>query len=146
METEQIKNNIKISELAQSLGIQVKNGKSVCLWHSEKTPSLSFNDELGIFKCFGCDKSGDVITLYQEVKGVDFKTAVEALGGIETKQEPMKIKKDNSKLYNKFIDFLGGRDEKTNKYLLERGITQEIADKFKISTISLAHSNQVQPP
>jgi DNA primase len=51
----------------------------LCPFHSEKTPSFSINPEMGVFHCFGCQKSGDAITFVREVEHLDFPEAVERL-------------------------------------------------------------------
>lgn len=51
-----------------------------CPIHQDKTPSfVCFPNNT--FHCFGCQKGGDVIALLMAVEGIDFKTAVERLGG-----------------------------------------------------------------
>ena len=37
-----------------------------------RPPSFSVNAELGLWNCFGCDKSGDVITFVREIEHLDF--------------------------------------------------------------------------
>jgi DNA primase len=54
---------------------------ALCPFHQEKTPSFSINPELGLFMCFGCQKSGDAITFLREIEHVDFVDAVERLAG-----------------------------------------------------------------
>src|SRR5664279_29355 len=51
----------------------------LCPFHGEKSPSFSINAELGVFHCFGCQKSGDAITFVREVEHLDFVGAVERL-------------------------------------------------------------------
>ncbi|HZU71885.1 MAG TPA: DNA primase [Acidimicrobiales bacterium] len=51
----------------------------LCPFHAEKTPSFSINAEEGLYYCFGCQASGDVITFVREVEHLDFVEAVEAL-------------------------------------------------------------------
>lgn len=53
----------------------------LCPFHAEKTPSFNVNPERGRWKCFGCDKAGDVISFVQEVNQLDFVGAVELLAG-----------------------------------------------------------------
>ncbi len=63
--------------------------KAPCPFHSEKTPSFVISPELQIFKCFGCGKSGDVITFLEEYEGMDFYEALKYLAersGITLKQ------------------------------------------------------------
>jgi len=52
----------------------------LCPFHSEKTPSFSVNEEKGVFHCFGCGESGDVIAFVQKVEGVGFLEALSILG------------------------------------------------------------------
>ena len=52
-----------------------------CPLHGERTPSLSVAPEKGVYYCFGCQRSGDVITFVQEIEGLDFAGAVEMLAG-----------------------------------------------------------------
>ncbi|MHB8296056.1 MAG: DNA primase [Acidimicrobiales bacterium] len=58
----------------------------LCPFHAEKTPSLSVNAELGLYHCFGCQASGDVITFLRETHRASFTEVVETLAaraGIE---------------------------------------------------------------
>ena len=52
-----------------------------CPLHGERTPSLSVSPDKGVYYCFGCQRSGDVITFVQEIEGLDFGGAVEMLAG-----------------------------------------------------------------
>jgi DNA primase len=51
----------------------------LCPFHAEKTGSFNVNAEAGLWKCFGCDKSGDIITFVRETEHLDFAAAVEWL-------------------------------------------------------------------
>lgn len=42
------------------------SGHVICPLHDEDTPSFSYKPDAGIFKCFGCGASGDVISLHQQ--------------------------------------------------------------------------------
>lgn len=67
----EIKNQIKITDIAKKYGLKVKGNKAVCPFHNDKDPSLSLSDEKGLFHCFGCGAKGDIVTFYkmlQEVK------------------------------------------------------------------------------
>jgi DNA primase len=54
--------------------------KALCPFHQEKSPSFHVNPDMGVYKCFGCGKSGDLITFVRETEGLNFVEAVEALG------------------------------------------------------------------
>lgn len=135
---EQIKSGISITELAESLGIHLRANKTNCLWHEEKTPSLSFDNEKGIYKCFGCGETGDIFTLYQKVKEVDFKTALEALGGVELKPKVMETKNEpDQEVYQGLVEFLYSQGRGVaNEYIQNRGFTEETLDRFMICGIA----------
>ncbi len=51
----------------------------LCPFHAEKTPSFTVNPDMGIFKCFGCGKGGDIFTFVQEKERVNFVESLEIL-------------------------------------------------------------------
>ena len=51
----------------------------LCPFHGEKSPSFSVNAEKGVYYCFGCQVSGDVIDFVREIEGLDFAGSVEFL-------------------------------------------------------------------
>jgi DNA primase len=55
--------------------------RGLCPFHQEKTPSFYVNAELGVYRCWGCDASGDAITFVREIDHLDFVDAVERLAG-----------------------------------------------------------------
>ncbi len=82
-EKDDIKSRVDIVELFASFGVKLANkGKSFvgsCPWHEDKEPSLSVDREKGLFHCFGCGESGDVVSLVEKLKGVGFKDAMRYL-------------------------------------------------------------------
>jgi DNA primase len=50
-----------------------------CPFHNEKTPSFTVTPRLGIFKCFGCSKGGDVISFLMEHEKLSYPEAVKWL-------------------------------------------------------------------
>jgi DNA primase len=53
--------------------------KGLCPFHDEKTPSFHVFPESGNFKCFGCDKGGDVFAFLMQRNGTTFRETVEDL-------------------------------------------------------------------
>jgi len=51
-----------------------------CPFHADKTPSLSVSEDKGVFHCFGCGESGDVIRFIELIEQTDFKGALAILG------------------------------------------------------------------
>ena len=47
-----------------------------CLWHDDKSPSLSYHKKGNFVKCFSCEEYADSIKVYQKINNCDFKTAV----------------------------------------------------------------------
>src|SRR5260221_11765825 len=81
-EVEQIKEKLNIVDLIAEYVPLKKTGvnfKSPCPFHNEKTPSFVVSPERQIFKCFGCQKSGDMFTFLEEKEGMEFKEALEVL-------------------------------------------------------------------
>lgn len=60
----------------QRKGTQIRG---LCPFHNEKTPSFNVDDAKGMYKCFGCGRSGDHISFLTEKRGMSFKEAVEDL-------------------------------------------------------------------
>lgn len=54
--------------------------KGLCPFHQEKSPSFHVNPDMGVYKCFGCGKSGDLITYVRETEGLNFIETIESLG------------------------------------------------------------------
>jgi DNA primase len=40
-----------------------------CPWHEDSTPSLSVDQEKGLYNCFGCGESGDAFDLVMKEEG-----------------------------------------------------------------------------
>jgi DNA primase len=53
----------------------------LCPFHGEKTPSFNVNQEMGLYRCWGCQVRGDAITFVREMEHLDFVAAVELLAG-----------------------------------------------------------------
>ncbi len=63
---------LPIEGVAQRLGLQVSRHKSLCPFHSDSHPSLSFSIGRNTYKCFVCDSHGGVIDLAMHVLGKSF--------------------------------------------------------------------------
>lgn len=57
--------------------LDFRNGKTKCLFHNEKTPSLQYYPNTNTCYCFGgCGKTYDAINIYMAKYGCSFKEAV----------------------------------------------------------------------
>lgn len=53
--------------------------KGVCPFHAERTPSFHVSRERQIWKCFGCDKGGDMFSFIMDMEGMTFPEALRFL-------------------------------------------------------------------
>ncbi len=125
-----------------------RNYFGLCPFHSEKTPSFSVSEEKGIFKCFGCGKSGNVITFLQEIERLSFYEAVKELalkysikikytdyGFVEHHTEKTEIYGVNQVIASLCSEYLLKKEEGKNalNYLQrERGLELEYITTFGI--------------
>lgn len=120
-----------------------------CPFHHEKTASFSVNSSNQFFYCFGCHKSGDVISFTMEIESLDFNDAVKFLAERakmplpEVKYDDEKIReqkkhkervldllKDAARFYAMNLRQDGA--EKHLEYILKRKIPSECVAKFGI--------------
>ncbi|MBU1000146.1 DNA primase [Patescibacteria group bacterium] len=145
-DTELIKEKINIVDLISEYLPLKKAGvnfKANCPFHKEKTPSFVVSPERQIFKCFGCQKSGDIFTFLMEKEGMEFKEALEILAhkaGVTLKKSPEK-KDSRDRLFEinlkaqEFFHYLLTKrslGKKALKYLKDRGISLTTISQFGI--------------
>ena len=66
---------LPIEGVAQRLGLTVTRHKSLCPFHDDSHPSLSFSVSKNTFRCFVCGASGGTIDLVMRYLGMDFLEA-----------------------------------------------------------------------
>ena len=124
-----------------------RNWVGLCPFHAERTPSFNVREETGRYRCFGCDKSGDVFTFVQEVEHTDFIGSVEYLAnraGIQlTEASPGRSKerarrKKLVEAMNSAVEWYHQRlltspdARPARAYLRDRGLAGDIARQFKL--------------
>ena len=90
---EEIKRKVNISDLAIEAGYTPNKYDFIkTIYKEEAKPSLKLYPSTNSFYCFSTGNGGDVIRFYQDLKNIDFKTALQQLGeriGIDPmKREP----------------------------------------------------------
>lgn len=53
-----------------------------CPFHDDSSPSLSINDDIGYYHCFGCNESGDIFDLYRDHLGKPFREALQDIASM----------------------------------------------------------------
>jgi len=119
----------------------------LCPFHNEKSPSFSVNATEGLYHCFGCKKSGDVITFVREMEHLDFAAAVEWLAGragitlTYTDPDQGEGRRKKAKLFEvmeRSVDWyhqrlLTGSDAGAARaYLRSRGFDREMVEEFRV--------------
>ncbi len=143
---EEIKAKLSISSVVSSYIELQRVGsrfRARCPFHSEKTPSFYVSDQLGIYKCFGCGESGDLISFVQKYENIDFKDALKKccdMAGIEyqegeskapPKRPILQILNYTQSVYSQIFQ----KNQKVRRYLKSRHFTDETIDFFKLGLV-----------
>lgn len=105
--------------------------KGSCPFHKDKKPSFFVNEKKGLYHCFSCENSGDVIKFIEKVENIDFIDAIKKLTG---ENEINFINNNdydnfNSNDFIKIIDQL--KDIKPSKFDDEKWIEQYADNKHE---------------
>jgi DNA primase len=93
---ETVQRIIQTADVADVVGDYVslkKRGSNMtacCPFHNEKTPSFSVSPSKGIYKCFGCGKTGDSVRFIMDIEGIGYPEALRHLAkkyGIEVEEK-----------------------------------------------------------
>jgi DNA primase len=125
-----------------------RNFKSLCPFHTEKTPSFVVSPERQIWHCFGgCAKGGDCFTFLMEYENLEFVEALRILAkkaGVELRtssfQTGLSSKKEKiyilNRLANEFYHYVlikHSAGEKALSYLFEnRKLNTELINTFML--------------
>ncbi len=132
--------------------------KGLCPFHQEKSPSFHVDPDKGFYKCFGCGKSGDILSFVRETEQLSFSEAAEALserfnipleyeeGGGGPTREERSLRQELFDLHDAAAGFYHEafrNKSPTGEYMREywlgrRRFAPEIADDFKIGAAAPA--------
>jgi len=81
---DKVKEKVTIKEVVERIGnLHLdRNGKALCPFHREKTPSFSIKKNENIFKCFGCGERGDAIHFVAKLKEIEPIEAVRLINEV----------------------------------------------------------------
>ena len=145
----EINNRIEIADVIGRY-LQLKRAGSkyvgLCPFHNEKTPSFSVDPDRRFWYCFGCKQGGNVFQFLMKMEGMGFPEAVRKLAeetGVEIKWEAETSKQDTARQrslqlldrvckYYSHILFETQEGALGREYLLQRRISKNIAEKFRL--------------
>lgn len=138
-------------DLVSAHATLVKRGveySGLCPFHEERSPSFWVNGAKGVYHCFGCGASGDVITFLREKQGLDFIEAIELLADryrVDLEYEEGSGRARNHQSRRRLFELLDAATaffegalwnaasaEHAREYLASRGVTQETARAFRL--------------
>ncbi len=126
------------------LKMQGKNYFGVCPFHDDHTPSMSVSKERQLFKCFVCNKGGNVFTFVKDIENISYIEAVKKVAdkvGIPLSIENVKPIDIKNKLDYEIMDYaakilqnnLNSKEGlQAREYLKERNIDEKIIKEFGI--------------
>ena len=146
---DRIRSAVNIADLVAELTTVKRSGRNhmaVCVFHQEKTPSMSLDVARGLYKCHGCHAAGDIFTFVQETQGLTFPEAMEWLArrvGITLTEDPAAAKRAGKRralvdVTREAMDFFHTRLMSSDdagharSYLRSRGYDAEVVADFKI--------------
>jgi DNA primase len=122
----------------------------LCPFHGEKSPSFTVSPAKGIYKCFGCGKSGTAVNFIMDLESLSYPEALRYLAnkyGIEVIEKEVSVEEkaqqnEKESLYivmnyaQKYYTDLLMNDDMGRSiglgYFKERGFPQVIIDKFQL--------------
>lgn len=123
------------------LHITGKNYKGLCPFHSEKTPSLIVSSEFQNYKCYGCNKSGDIYNFIQEIEEFNFIEAAHFLAAkADISLSPLQSEEDTA--WNQCMQMIlyfyrsvlshSNSSTPIQKYLQHRKVGSKIMNAFQL--------------
>ena len=141
---ELIKQRLDIIDIASDYLKVTKAGsnyKSLCPFHTEKTPSFIINPERQTWHCFGsCGVGGDVIELVIRIEKINFTEALKILAeragvelnkniGLDKNNKLYEINFEACKFYKAQLQLPEGR--KAKGYIEKRGVNEDAFETFE---------------
>jgi DNA primase len=131
------------------------NLQGLCPFHQEKSPSFSVSETKQFYHCFGCGAHGSAISFLMEYAGLTFTDAIEELAqgvGLTVPNEAVAINSPlNQQLSSRLFEAMEKatsffkdnlkKDQRAKNYLINRGLSGEVALRFGIGSVPDAWQN-----
>lgn len=145
----QIQREVNIVDLIGSYISLSKRGNNYmasCPFHEDNNPSFSVSESKQIYKCFSCQRGGNIFSFLQEIEGISFVESVYKAAEFANISLPESIQHQSSAnqyqylydIHQKVTEFYTYYLNQTNNgqpaldYLFNRRIDSDIIDKFTI--------------
>jgi DNA primase len=120
-----------------------------CVFHEERSASMSVDSDRKLFHCFGCGIGGDVFRFVQETEGLDFVGALESLAqrsGVQltvedegpeaaerrkARERLFELLERAAAFYERYL-WESSEAQPARTYLLDRGLTEETLKAFRV--------------
>src|SRR5438552_3092729 len=120
-----------------------RSAVGLCPFHVEKTPSFTVSEERGFYHCFGCGEHGDVFAFVMKTESLAFPEAVRRVAerfGVPLPEERADARRTAEPLaaMNALAaaffraELAGTGGVRARAYLRERGLTDEVVERFGI--------------
>jgi DNA primase len=120
-----------------------------CVFHEERTASMSVDADKKLFHCFGCGASGDVFKFVMDTEGLDFVGSMESLAqrfgvqltvededpaAAERRQQRERLLEvlERAASYYERLLWDSAEAAPARTYLLDRGLTEETLRTFRV--------------
>lgn len=95
--------DLPIEQVAEREGLRVERHKSLCPFHDDHRPSLTFHARSNTFRCFSCGARGGPIDLVMRRLGMSFPEACRWLdGGVRIDPLPLSRPRPRKEAYKPF--------------------------------------------
>lgn len=140
---------INIVEILEDYGLNpkvssTKNANFCCPFHNEKNPSCGMKVTTGLWKCFGCGLSGNLVSFVAEIEQITLEDAEKKIvdkwiekrpdvGTIVTTVENI-LKVEEHKIEREVIypKWILSKYTKDWSYMTSRGITEQTCEHFNV--------------
>lgn len=151
----------RLIDIYQVISSKVKLNKKganfwgICPFHNDENPSMSVSPSKGIFKCFSCNVAGNAITFLEKLDHLNFMQALTEclkLSGADQQiidnlsnhtkitlfQKIYSLNQYAATLMNDYL-LLSEKYPLVNKFLVNRKITADTINNFKLGYIDKTH-------
>lgn len=124
-----------------------RNFVGLCPFHDDRNPSMSVNQDMGIYHCFSCKAGGNAINFIKEYEHLNYPEAIERLANMQgftleyTKDQGISKKADIKILdiVNSYYKFCLYQNKNALEYLYKRGFDDALIEKFELGFAPASH-------